>query len=122
MANFTEYSKGKVYLDNALLAELHDYDVSVNGNHSDINTLERGLSGKANGAPTVDISLNMFCPKNGLEVELEDPAINGDIRVLTLFISGVAKSYQGWFTSVKFTGGADQGASYSASFRGTKLA
>ena len=115
------FSRGKVYLDNAFLGTLKSFDVSTNGNHNDVMDMNVGLAGRTIGAQSVDVSLSLNCPKDGLEVDLEDDVINAVVHQVSVFLSGEVRNYEGWFTSVKFAGSADNNSSYDLVFRGKKL-
>lgn len=119
--SFSDHSKGLVYYDTALLAKVKDYDITVNGNHNDVMTLAGGLVGKANGAPTADISLTLVVPKAGYEARFDTEAVKGNIHTVSLQGGGVVLGFEGWFQTVNFSGSTDAAMSYKATFRGTPI-
>lgn len=110
------YSKGQVYHNGQLLAELQDFDINEAANHNDVMTLADGLAGKAKGAGTSDISMSCFVPKAGYEVRF-DELLDGSDNTLSIFSGGVMRSWSGWYMTVNTAGSVNQALMYKMTFR-----
>lgn len=116
MAELQTYAKIKVYLDGNEWLETADVSMSRTGNHNQVKTLAKGLSGFVVGAGECSVQLTNYIPTSG--VEFNPSIFTADTHSMTLIMGAQSITINGIFMDDSYSGGVDKAVEQSLNFMG----
>lgn len=111
-------SGAKLKVNNRLLAEIKSFEVTENGNLTDVLTTVRGLAGFAKGPNTVEGSIDGMIAIEGYEFEFQQALRAGSILRIEAISGGVTDRYDVALDQRARTFDVSQAATESVKFRG----